>query len=44
VTRTARLTYSGNGYGAGYREGERADLGTTRVGRDRGRSLAASGQ
>jgi Protein of unknown function (DUF2786) len=44
VTRTARLTYSGSGYGAGYREGERADIGTTRVGRDRGRSLAPSGQ
>jgi hypothetical protein len=44
VTRTARLTYSGSGYGAGFREGERADIGTARVGRDRGRSLAASGQ
>jgi len=44
VTRTARLTYSGSGYGAGYRQGERADIGTARVGRDRGRSLAASGQ
>jgi len=44
VTRTARLTYTGSGYGAGYREGERADIGTTRVGHDRGRSLAASGQ
>ncbi len=44
VTRTARLTYTGSGYGAGYRQGERADIGTARVGRDRDRSLPAVGQ
>jgi hypothetical protein len=43
-TRTARLTYTGSGYGAGYKEGERADIGTARVGRDRDRSLPAAGQ
>jgi hypothetical protein len=33
VTRTARVTYSGSGYGAGYAQGKRADIGTGRVGR-----------
>ena len=28
VTRAARTTYSGTGYGAGYEKGQRADLGT----------------
>ena len=32
-TRTTRLTYSGNGYGAGYREGQKADIGGAKVGR-----------
>jgi hypothetical protein len=31
VTRTARMTYSGTGYGAGYAQGQRADIGTRRV-------------
>ena len=31
VTRAARTTYSGTGYGAGYEKGQRADLGTPRV-------------
>jgi hypothetical protein len=31
VTRAARTTYSGTGYGAGYEKGQRADLGTRRV-------------
>jgi Protein of unknown function (DUF2786) len=44
VTRTARLTYSGNGFGAGYEQGERADIGTGRVGRQPGRSLPAAGR
>jgi hypothetical protein len=35
VTRTARVTYTGNGYGAGYAQGRRADIGTGRVGRRR---------
>ncbi|MGH3300499.1 MAG: DUF2786 domain-containing protein [Streptosporangiaceae bacterium] len=30
-TRTARVTYSGSGYGAGYAQGRRADLGSRRV-------------
>ena len=32
VTRTARVTYTGSGYGAGYAQGKRADIGTGRVG------------
>jgi hypothetical protein len=43
ATRTARLTYSGSGYGAGYRKGEQADIGTGRVGGQSGRSLTAAG-
>jgi hypothetical protein len=31
VTRTARMTYTGSGYGAGYDQGQRADIGTRRV-------------
>ena len=31
VTRSARTTYTGTGYGAGYEKGQRADLGTRRV-------------
>lgn len=31
VTRQARTTYSGTGYGAGYEKGQRADLGTGQV-------------
>jgi Protein of unknown function (DUF2786) len=32
LTRKTRLTYSGNGYGAGYAEGQKADIGSTRIG------------
>ncbi len=39
VTRTARVTYTGNGYGAGYAQGKRADIGTGRVGQRRARAL-----
>jgi Protein of unknown function (DUF2786) len=39
VTRTARVTYTGNGYGAGYAQGKRADIGTARIGQRRRRSL-----
>jgi hypothetical protein len=39
VTRTARVTYSGSGYGDGYAEGKRADIGAGRVGRRRARAL-----
>ncbi|HEY2079761.1 MAG TPA: hypothetical protein VGH53_25825, partial [Streptosporangiaceae bacterium] len=39
-TRTARVTYTGSGYGDGYEQGKRADIGTGRVGRKRARALA----
>lgn len=39
VTRAARVTYTGNGYGAGYAQGKRADIGSSRVGQRRLRSL-----
>jgi hypothetical protein len=39
-TRTARVTYTGSGYGDGYEKGKRADIGTARVGRKRARELA----
>jgi len=39
VTRTSRVSYSGSGYGAGYRQGERADIGTTRLRRGGSRAL-----
>ena len=31
LTRKTRLTYSGNGYGAGYAEGQKADIGVSDV-------------
>jgi len=40
-TRKARVTYTGNGYGAGYAQGKRADIGTGRVGRGRTRALSS---
>ena len=39
VTRTARVTYSGSGYGDGYTQGKRADIGAGRVGSRRTRAL-----
>ncbi len=39
VTRTARVTYTGSGYGAGYAQGKRADIGNRRVGHRRTRAL-----
>jgi Protein of unknown function (DUF2786) len=39
VTRTARVTYSGSGYGDGYAQGKRADIGAGRVGDRRARAL-----
>ncbi|HCU91373.1 MAG TPA: hypothetical protein DHU96_00855 [Actinobacteria bacterium] len=39
VTRKSRVTYSGNGYGDGYTEGQRADIGTTRLRRGQARAL-----
>jgi Protein of unknown function (DUF2786) len=42
VTRKARVTYSGSGYRDGYAQGQRADIGTTRLSRARGRSLTGA--
>jgi hypothetical protein len=42
-TRAARLTYTGSGYGAGYRQGQKADVGAGRVRGRGGRSLTAAG-
>jgi len=39
VTRRSRVTYSGSGYGSGYAQGQRADIGTARLGRPSGRAL-----
>jgi hypothetical protein len=39
VTRKSHVTYSGNGYGAGYAEGQRADIGASRIRRGSGRAL-----
>jgi hypothetical protein len=44
LTRTARVTYSGSGYRDGYREGQRADIGTGRVTRGRQHELTAAGR
>jgi hypothetical protein len=43
LTRKTRLTYSGNGYGAGYAEGQKADIGSTRLRARAGRALTATG-
>jgi hypothetical protein len=42
VTRTARVTYTGSGYGDGYAQGKRADIGAGRVGHKRARALPGS--
>jgi hypothetical protein len=42
VTRAARVTYTGSGYGAGYAQGKRADIGMGRVGRRRTPALPAA--
>lgn len=39
LTRKARVTYSGAGYGAGYAQGQRADLGNARIQPDTRRSI-----
>lgn len=39
VTRSARVTYTGSGYGDGYAQGKRADIGAGRVGGRRARAL-----
>jgi hypothetical protein len=38
--RRTRITYSGSGYGAGYAQGQRADIGTTRFGPHGRRAVA----
>jgi hypothetical protein len=40
TTRRARVTYSGSGYGAGWAEGEKADIGSARLGRRPGRAIS----
>jgi hypothetical protein len=42
VTRKTQMTYSGSGYGAGYSEGQRADIGSARLRRRSGRSLTSA--
>jgi hypothetical protein len=42
VTRTARVTYSGSGYGAGYAQGQKADIGGSRLAAGRGRALSGT--
>jgi hypothetical protein len=37
--RTSRMTYTGNGYGTGYSQGERADIGASRLRTGTGRAL-----
>jgi hypothetical protein len=44
VTRTARMTYSGTGYGAGYAKGQQADIGTRRVARSQSQALGSGDQ
>jgi hypothetical protein len=39
VTRTSRVTYTGNGYGTGYSRGQRADIGASRLRTGTGRAL-----
>jgi len=41
VTRTSRVTYTGNGYGTGYSQGQRADIGASRLRTRADRSLTA---
>jgi hypothetical protein len=43
-TRTARTTYTGSGYDAGYAQGKRADIGTGRLAPQTDRSLPAAGR
>jgi hypothetical protein len=44
VTRTAKVTYSGTGYGAGYAQGQRADLGGARLPAAGSRALGGGGR
>jgi hypothetical protein len=42
LTRTARVTYSGTGYRDGYAQGQRADIGASRIPRGRARALSGA--
>jgi len=42
VTRRSRVTYSGSGYGAGYTEGQKADIGSARLRHGSGRALTGA--
>jgi hypothetical protein len=42
-TRTTRMSYTGSGYGAGYREGQCADIGGAKVRSGESRQLGAGG-
>jgi hypothetical protein len=42
LTRTARVTYSGTGYRDGFAQGQRADIGASRVTRGHGRALTGA--
>jgi hypothetical protein len=41
--RRSRVTYTGSGYGDGYSQGQRADIGAARLRRSPGRALTAGG-
>jgi Protein of unknown function (DUF2786) len=41
--RKSRVTYTGNGYGAGYSQGQQADIGTSRLRQGPGPALTAGG-
>jgi len=43
LTRKSRVTYSGNGYGAGYAQGQQADLGSSRLTGKPSRALGSRG-
>ena len=42
MTRRSRVTYSGSGYGDGYAEGQKADIGTARLRPGSGRALTGA--
>ena len=44
LTRKSRVTYSGSGYGAGYTQGQHADLGASRLGGRPSRALGNGGR
>src|SRR6202035_5669675 len=42
VTRKTQMTYSGSGYGAGYSQGQRADIGSARLRKRSRRALTSA--